>query len=646
MSRFSGRNVLVALHDIGMAALSFCLAVYLRLGAEQMHLAESYLLEGTVLFSVVCGVTFAFMHVYSGLWRYTSMRDLTTIIRAVTVSLLIFFALMFMIDRAEGLPRSVPFINWMVLLLLLAGPRFVWRAIHDQTVLGQDMAQATVKIPVMLLGVNHTAERFIRDMARDPKAPYEVVAVVDEDSKQKRYMLHRVPVYTGSNMIELVIRKLERKQIRPQKIILTAEQSSADYMRSLLDKSDALGIPLARLPKSSEFEADITGRKRVRPVAVEDLLGRSQNVLDRDAMQALVTQKSILVTGAGGTIGGELTRQIATYEPSQIVLVERSEFNLYKIEHELRTRYPEMQLRAVLADVADARHIDDVFTQHKPEIVFHAAAIKHVPLAEENVEEAVFTNVFGTRTIAETCAKHNAEVMVMISTDKAVNPTNVMGASKRLAECFCQALGSSKRSDTRFITVRFGNVLGSTGSVVPLFQEQIAAGGPVTVTHPDMTRYFMTVREAVELVMQAASLGAAMQDRNECVFVLDMGKPMKILDLAHQMIRLAGLRPGEDIAITYTGLRQGEKLYEELFYLSENAAKTAHDSIFLASPSAQDIAVLKDGLTRLRAACEGRGAKEVRELLKQMVPEYKPAIPVKHDYKTRPDLRIVKNKSH
>ena len=284
-----------------------------------------------------------------------------------------------------------------------------------------------------------------------------------------------------------------------------------------------------------------------------------------------------------------------------------------------------------------------MFARHQPEIVFHAAAIKHVPLAEQNVEATVLTNVFGTRIIAECCRKYGAQVMVMISTDKAVNPTNVMGASKRLAERFCQGLGAMAGNQTRFITVRFGNVLGSTGSVVPLFQEQIAQGGPVTVTHPDMTRYFMTVREAVELVMQAASLGSAIEGRRECVFVLDMGKPMKILDLAHQMIKLAGLKPGEDIKIEFTGLRQGEKLYEELFYLSENAAKTTHDSIFLASPSAVDMQLLQAGFERLQDAALNRDALEVRNILKQLVSEYQPAHPVTHDHQTRPDLRIVKN---
>lgn len=645
MSRsFVSRNLLIAVHDTLAASASFFIAVYLRIGADQIHIAEPYLFKATISFAVVCAIIFAQMRLYRGLWRYASMRDMMVIVRAVTLAILVFAALAFIIDRHHGIPRSVPFINWMVLLLLLAGPRILYRSLHDRNFFSRSVAQDGVKIPVMLVGVNDNAERFIRDMARDRKALYEVVAIADDDPRQKHHTLHRVPIYGGTDILDLIVNKLERKGVRPQKIILTDDRKTGDDIRKLLDKVDSLGIPLARLPRSSEFKTRMHDRKDIQPIAVEDLLGRSQNVLDRTSMIALVKGKRILVTGAGGTIGGELTRQIASYAPAEMVLLERSEFNMYQIDREIRDNFPDVPLHVVLADVSDSVHVNKVFDTYHPDIVFHAAAIKHVPLSEQNVEETVITNVFGTRCIAEACMQFKASIMLMISTDKAVNPTNVMGASKRLAECFCQSLGASGGSSaTKFITVRFGNVLGSTGSVVPLFKEQIEKGGPVTVTHPDMTRYFMTVREAVELVMQAASLGAGLRDRKECIFVLDMGRPMKILDLAHQMIRLAGLKPDEDIKIVYTGLRQGEKLYEELFYLSENAVKTAHDSIFLASPSVADMDVLLAGLERLKAACKERRPLEVRKLLEQLVPEFEPAVKPNHDHQTRPDLRIIKN---
>lgn len=356
--------------------------------------------------------------------------------------------------------------------------------------------------------------------------------------------------------------------------------------------------------------------KLPKSISLEELLGRPQNAPDAGAVQPLIKGAGVLVTGAGGSIGAELAQQIAALQPSELILLEISEFNLYQIERGLRANFPALKLSALLCDVRDNAHIERIFARHTPDHVFHAAAIKHVPLAEGNAEETILTNVFGTRCVAEACIRHAAKNMVMLSTDKAVNPVNVMGASKRLAEDYCQSLSTSS-GKTKFITVRFGNVLGSTGSVVPLFIEQIEKGGPITVTHPDMKRYFMTLREAVGLVLQAAAMGSGL-------FVFDMGPPVPITDLARQMIRLSGF--GErDIAIAYSGLRPGEKLYEELFHFSENPAKTSHESILLASARFTDLAALRTGLDALYAACNERKAGEALALLKKLVPEYKPS---------------------
>lgn len=620
------RNLIAATHDAVMAAVSFLLSVYIRLGSDLIVTPET-LLIGTLLFTAICITVFVSMRLYRGLWRYASMRDLVTIFRAVTLSILIFAASMFLINRLEGIPRSVLFINWMLLLFMLGGPRFIYRAMKDRTLFWRMSLQEVAKIPVLVIGANDSAERFIRDMARDPMAPYYVVALVDDDPQQRDRTIHGIRIYGGTDILPTIIRKLDRKGNRPVKMILADNKITGTTVRNLLHLSDGLGIPLARLPKSGETRPGFSEKPDVQPIAVEDLLGRPQNVLDRDSMRRLVEGEPVLVSGAGGTIGSELVRQIASYHPSRLMLLELSEFNLYQIEREITASFPDLPVSAFLADVRDAYYLDTLFKTHKPTLVFHAAAIKHVPIAEDNVEECILTNVLGTRNMAETCHKHGVKAMVMISTDKAVNPTNVMGASKRLAEIYCQSLGDASKkthSKTRFITVRFGNVLGSTGSVVPLFQEQLAKGGPITVTHPDMTRYFMTVREAVELVLQAAALGAAMVDRQECVFVLDMGQPVRILDLALQMIKLAGLKPEEDIKITYTGLRKGEKLYEELFYFSENAVKTAHESIYLASPGFVDIAILRAGLEKLVTACRERKTAEAKQMLKGLVPEFNP----------------------
>ena len=621
------RNVIAALHDALMAAVSFVLSVYIRLGSEQFSQSADYLVPGTVGFTLVSLAVFLYMRLYRGLWRYASIQDLIAILKSVTLAVLIFAVLMFTFNRLAGLPRSLLFINWMLLLFMLGGPRFAYRAFKERTLLWTFKSRD--KIPVLLIGAGNHAEQFIRDMGRDPNGLYDVVALVDDDREQKGRTMHGVAIYGGTGELPAIMRKLERKGQRPHKWIVTDDRVAGATVRHLLELADNMGVPLARLPRLSEFKHSVNERPQVRPIAVEDLLGRAQNILDRESMQTFVQGRKVLITGAGGTIGGELTRQIAQFRPSELVLLDLSEFNLYYIEREIRDAFPNVPLTVLLADIGDMRHIDVIFRAHKPNLVFHAAAIKHVPMAEKNVEQAILTNVFGTCHIAEACRKYNADVMVMISTDKAVNPGNVMGATKRLAESYCQSLGCQSLSDvahaekhTKFFTVRFGNVLGSTGSVVPLFEEQLAKGGPLTVTHPDMVRYFMTVREAVELVLQAAVLGDAMRDRQECIFVLDMGQPVRILDLATQMIKLAGLKVDEDIKIVFTGLRPGEKLFEELFHFSENAVKTTHEGIFLASPRVTDMAVLRKGLEKLFAASSNRKTAEALAQLKLMVPEF------------------------
>lgn len=621
-NRHINRNVFAAVNDAVMAGLSFMLSVYIRLGSDQWAQAEGYLLPGTVAFTVVSALVFAYMRLYRGLWRYASMQDMITIVKAVTLSVLVFAVLMFTLTRLTGMPRSVLFINWMLLSFMLGGPRFFYRACKDRTLkLGRALLE-TPKIPVLLVGAGDAAELFIRDTSRDLRSSYRVVGIVDNNPLQRNRTMRGVRIMGDTGALGHVVRKLERKGVRPQKIIVTGDAADGSSLRELLEMADSLGIPLARLPKLSELKHGISERLEVRPIAVEDLLGRPQNVLDRDSMRALVGGKRVLVTGAGGTIGGELTRQIAAFQPSELILIEASEFNLYHIDKEIRGMFPDLSLTIVLCDVRDVQHVAQVFGEHRPQLVFHAAAIKHVPMAEINIEEAILTNVFGTRNIAEASQRYGAEAMVMISTDKAVNPGNVMGATKRLAESYCQALGHVE-GKTKYITVRFGNVLGSTGSVVPLFSEQLRKGGPLTVTHQDITRYFMTVREAVELVMQAAVLGVGMHDRQECIFVLDMGQPVKIYDLAVQMIRLAGLRPEVDIKIVFTGLRPGEKLYEELFHDAESVVKTQHESISLASPRFTDMNSLRASLDTLFGHCVERRTQEALAMLKTLVPEFK-----------------------
>jgi O-antigen biosynthesis protein WbqV len=399
-------------------------------------------------------------------------------------------------------------------------------------------------------------------------------------------------------------------------------------VRRLFELSETLALPLARLPRLTDFRRGAE-RLDVRPIAIEDLLGRPQTPLDRPAMAALVGGRRVLITGAGGTIGGELARQVAALGPAQLALLDSAEFALYAIDLELGEQFPELARRAILGDVRDRKQLGALLSELAPELVFHAAALKHVPMSEANPEEAILTNAIGTRNVSELCRDAGVSAMVMISTDKAVNPTSVMGATKRLAEAWCQTLDLAERrrrqqgtSSTRYVTVRFGNVLGSTGSVVPLFQRQLARGGPLTVTHPDITRYFMTVREAVELVLQATTLGMADADAGGQIYVLDMGEPVRIVELARQMIRLAGLRPERDIQIAFTGLRPGEKLHEELFHEGEALVETAAAGIRLAHPRTVDGAVLARAFDELEAAARARRSADALAQLAHLVPEF------------------------
>jgi O-antigen biosynthesis protein WbqV len=434
-----------------------------------------------------------------------------------------------------------------------------------------------------------------------------------------------VPVLGTLAETEALLNRLEQEGRKPQRLLLSPDLLDGDVVRELLDVANGQGIALARLPRLTDFH-EAEEKVLVRPIAVEDLLGRPQVVLDREGILTLVGGRRVLVTGAGGSIGSELVRQIADLGPARLVLVEASEYALYTIDMEVAERFPALDRRAVIANVRDRSVIDALFAEERPELVFHAAALKHVPLVEANPLEGILTNAIGSRNIADACVAAGVRAMVMISTDKAVNPTNVMGATKRVAESYCQALDMAQNG-TRFVTVRFGNVLGSTGSVVPRFQAQLAAGGPITVTHPDMERYFMTIREAVELVLQASALGVLQHHDQGKIYVLDMGKPVKIVDLARQMIRLAGLRPETDVKIAFTGLRPGEKLFEEIFHGAEAPVPTARDGILLASPRLVHLDELGQRFQALETACRIRNEGDALEVIQAVVPEFSRMVP-------------------
>ena len=621
---------LALIHDIVMAAVAFVAAVLVRMGFEAFLQVPQVLLLGTALFCAVSALVFSWTGLYRGVWRYASLDDIVAIVKAVTLAVLLFVALLFLVTRLDALPRSTPVIVWFALIALLAIPRFVYRVLKDGhfDLLLRRTAEAR-KVPVLLVGAGDEADLFIREMARSATGSYRPIGIVDDKPRRVGRSIRGVPVLGEIEDIPALVRQLARSHVAPQRLILTKDRIDAALVRRLFEISEALALPLARLPRLTDFQRGGAERIDVRPIAIEDLLGRPQTPLDRPAMAALIGGRRVLVTGAGGTIGGELARQVAALGPASLALLDSAEFALYAIDLELAEQFPELPRRAVLGDVRDRRQLAELLGELEPELVFHAAALKHVPMSEANPEEAILTNAIGTRNLSELCRDAGVGAMVMISTDKAVNPTSVMGATKRLAEAWCQTLDLVERRRreqtghfTRFITVRFGNVLGSTGSVVPLFQRQLARGGPLTITHPEITRYFMTVREAVELVLQSTTLGMADGDAGGRIYVLDMGQPVRIVDLARQMIRLAGLRPERDVQIAFTGLRPGEKLHEELFHAGEALVETGASGIRLANPRTSDSAVLARALDELEAAARARRTDDALALLAHLVPEF------------------------
>jgi O-antigen biosynthesis protein WbqV len=622
---FFNRARIASFHDVVMATVSFPLSLYMRVGEGAFSLAADYLVPGTIAFAIVAAVVFRRCRLYRGVWRYASMNDMLAIVKAVSLTVLLFLPLLFLLTRMEDVPRSLPFINWLILVLLLGGPRFAYRLFKDRGVNLVLENTNHVRVPVLLIGAGDATELFIRQQHRDANAPYRVVGVVDEKGTRIGREIHGVPVLGGIDEIEALVTGKTRPRgwIRPQRLVLTNEKVDGTQVRDLLVVAERLGLTLARLPKPGRLSG-VEEKISVQPIAVEDVLGRSQTVLDRQPLSQLVIGRQILVTGAGGSIGAELVRQIAELAPAGISLLDNGEFALYQIDLELAERYPDLPRTVILGDIRDRLRVLGVLEREKPDVVFHAAALKHVPMVEANPMEGVLTNAVGTRNVADACIAADVKLMVQISTDKVVDPSSVMGATKRLAESYCQALdlAGEKLGRTKFVTVRFGNVLGSTGSVIPLFQRQLAAGGPLTVTHPDVTRYFMTIREAVELVLLASALGLRNTNASGKIFVLDMGEPVKILDLARQVIRLAGHKPDEDIKIKITGLRPGEKLAETLLHAAEELMSTDADGLMLAAPRVADLATLSSAFDELEKAARDRQRAQTLALIHTLVPEY------------------------
>jgi len=608
----------VLLHDLIIVAAAWVAAYWLRFnmlgGIPDVFLEQAVHLLPIVL--VVQGVSLLASGAHRGVWQFTSLPDLIRIVKGVIAGTLVIAIVVFLYTRLNYVPRSVFFFYGFIAIAVLCSSRIAYRLIKDRQFHPRVAGKAVV------VGAGIAGEQVVRDMNRNPERTHEAIAFVDDDPAKVGKDVQGIRVAGGCGDLPHLC---ERWNID---LILIAVPSATDrQMQRIVSICESTGVTFRTLPTVNDVVSGFVGIKDARQVRIDDLLGRDPVSLDWRRIDAGLSGKRIMVTGAGGSIGSELCRQIARIRPGALILFERNEFNLYTIERELREQLRSVPVHVVLGDVCDRTAVTNTLERLAPGIVFHAAAYKHVPMLEGQAREVVRNNVIGTANVAQIAHEHECEAFVLISTDKAVNPASLMGASKRVAEIYCQAL--DKQSATRYITVRFGNVLGSAGSVVPLFEQQIKRGGPVTVTHKDMTRYFMTITEATQLIMESSAVGGGGE-----IFTLDMGKPIKVSFLAEEMIKLSGMTPGEDIKITYTGLRPGEKLHEELFYPNEAPRKTAHDKINLAEGPEIDWKVVSPIVERIARAVDQYDTIEIRSLVSHLVPGYAGEVRPKDEAKT------------
>ena len=558
-------------------------------------------------------------------WRYAAMGDLVTVVASSAGGAALFALAGLVLGHGSANP-AFPIVHGLTLLLLLGTPRVAYRWLRNRGNAPPVEAEAAA----LLIGDAEDADLFLRALARDRRQSFRVEGIVSASPRQVGRRIQGQPILGGIDTIDQLLERLRDEGRLPGMLVIATPDLAGPRLAIVVTQAERFGLQVRRAPRPTALDQEERrGSVDLKPVAIEDLLNRPQVPLDRDGMARLIQGRRVIVTGAGGTIGSELARQVAAFGPATLVLLDNGEYALWQIDLELAETHPHVNRKTVIADIRDKDRVHAIFTAYRPELVFHAAALKHVPMVEANPLEGLLTNAVGTRHVADAASAMGALAMVLISTDKAVNPTSVMGASKRLAEMYCQGLDVSARAGNggmRCITVRFGNVLGSTGSVVPLFQRQLAKGGPLTVTHPDMQRYFMTVREAVGLVLQASVLGVGDADlpagREGGIFVLDMGEPVKIVDLARQIIRLAGLRPEEDVEIRFTGLRPGEKLYEERFHGKEPPVPTGYAGLLMASPRTADPADVGRSLDRIAVSCHDGREREALALLSELVPEF------------------------
>ncbi|HNX26295.1 MAG TPA: nucleoside-diphosphate sugar epimerase/dehydratase [Phycisphaerae bacterium] len=571
------------------------------------------------------------MRLLRGGWRYSGIRDILRILVAswwfVLISSIFLVLFVYMPDSMGKMkpryigdyfaffPKSVLVLDFMVTVFLVSVARLALRIYYEEL---RPISPEGLK-RVLLVGAGSAGETILRELSRTRYEEYRVVGIVDDDPHKQGLLIHDIPILGKTDDIPRICKENDIREI-----IIALPSASQKQMKRVINLCSGTKLKFQALPGLSDIISGKVMVSQIRPVDINDLLGRDIVQLDTKAISSFINGRIVLVTGAGGSIGSEMCRQICSYSPQRLIIVEQAETALFDIENELRRNFPKVCLVPRICDIYDRERVMSVWDEIRPNVVIHAAAYKHVPMMEYNPCEAVKTNIFGSKNVADASVKYDVAEFITISTDKAVNPSSIMGCSKRVVEIYTQALNWRENCKTKFKAVRFGNVLGSAGSVVPTFRKQIATGGPVTVTHPDMTRYFMTIPEAAQLVLEAAATGQGGQ-----IFLLDMGEPVKIADLAKQMITLSGFRPGEDIDIVYTGIRPGEKLFEELRTQGEDIEPTVHPKIMIWTHSPIEWEKVQQIMDSLEPLKNTNDRDAVVDALKKAVPEFVPLNPPK-----------------
>ncbi|XPV76071.1 MAG: polysaccharide biosynthesis protein [Desulfovibrio sp.] len=615
---------IIFLVDVLLFAVAFWMAYNFRFDFVMPHFYEVQM--GNLMKYVLCikGGVFLFSGMYRGMWRYTGMEDLRLLFKAVLLQTLLVLCLILYKFSFLGFPRSVFLIDWAITFLLTGGLRVGIRYIYT-LIDGKRSSQAVGPAKkVLIVGAGRVGEHMLREIDSNRTLNYTVIGFLDDDPTKANLTIHGKSVLGPVDTMNAAISRYEVDEV-----FIAMSKASGEQIRSIVDKCKECEVEHKIMPAMGEILDGKVNLKALRDINYVDLLGRSPVELDTDAIENYLSGKTILVTGCGGSIGSELCRQIVRFNPRKLILVDASEFNLYSIEMELLHEIGFTNYETALVNITDYEMLDHVFKTHKPTTVFHAAAYKHVPMIERNPWQAVTNNIYGTWNTMKTATAHGVERFVVVSTDKAVRPTNVMGASKRVTEMLMHFFSESP---TLFMAVRFGNVVGSSGSVVPLFRKQIEQGGPVTVTHKEVTRYFMSIPESAQLILQAGTMGKRPHKDKHYggeIFILDMGTPVKIADMARDLIRLSGKEPDVDVAIEYTGLREGEKLYEELISHGEGIVRSEHEKILVLGthelPQDNFLEVLQLSLDQLHGAAADYDGEEIRTILMRLVPDYKPA---------------------